>query len=116
MALSEVLFMENCEPCDLPVFGDEEESGRFLCVCIGEVAVPPLSERAGELEGGGFTTGDRGGAKDGTGGVLSRFKGEGAGLEKFIVAFAAITGSRSRGTFLLAGFGDVSAMVQGLSL
>ena len=96
MALSELWLMENCEPCDLPVFGDEEESGLLLCVCIGEVAVPPLSERAGELEGGGLATGDRGGAKDGIGGVLSRFNGDGTGLEKFIAAFAAITGRRSR--------------------
>ena len=90
MALSEVLFMENCEPCDLAVFGDEEDSGRLLCVCVEGLVVPLLSERVGEWEGG------CGAAKDGIGGVLSRFKGEGTGREKFIAASVAITGTRSR--------------------
>ena len=47
VALSEVLFMENCEPCDLDVFGDEDESGLLLCVCIGG-SVVTLSEPVGE--------------------------------------------------------------------
>lgn len=40
--------MENREPCDLPVFGDEEESGLLLCVCVEGLVVPLLSERVGE--------------------------------------------------------------------
>ncbi len=48
VALSEVLFMENREPCDLPVFGDEDESGLLLSVCIEGSVVPPLSEPVGE--------------------------------------------------------------------
>ena len=52
MALSEVWLMENCEPCDLPVFGDEEDSGLLLCVCVEGFVVPLLSERVGESEGG----------------------------------------------------------------
>ena len=52
VALSEVLLMENCEPCDLPVFGDEEDSGLLLCVCVEGFVVPLLSERVGESEGG----------------------------------------------------------------
>lgn len=34
VALLEVLFIESCEPCDLPVFGDEEESGLLLCIGV----------------------------------------------------------------------------------
>lgn len=48
LALSQVLFKESCEPCDLPVFGDEEESGLLLCVWFEGPVVPPLSESAGE--------------------------------------------------------------------
>lgn len=48
MALSEVLFMENCEPCDLLVFGDEEESGLLLCICVEETVGSALSEPLGE--------------------------------------------------------------------
>lgn len=46
--LSEELFMENCKPCDLPVFGDEEESGLLLCGCEKGLGVSPLSELLGE--------------------------------------------------------------------
>ena len=81
MALSEVLFMENCEPCDLLASGDEEESGLLLCFCVEGLVKPPLSELLGEQADGGLATGGCGGAKDGIGGVLSRFVGDGAGLE-----------------------------------
>ena len=59
VALSEV-----CEPCGLPVFGDEEESGRLLCVCVDGLVVPLLSVPVGDLEGGGPATCGCGGAKD----------------------------------------------------
>lgn len=81
VALSEVLFIENCEPCDLLVFGDEEESGLLLGFCVEGGMASPLSELLGEYEGGGLATGGCGGAKDGTGDVLSRFIGDGVGLE-----------------------------------
>ena len=48
VALSEVLFMENGEACDLLVLGDEDESGLLLWVCAGGSVGPPLSEPAGE--------------------------------------------------------------------
>ena len=107
MALSEVLFIDNCEPCDLALLGDEEESG-LLCVCVDGLVVPLLSELVGDLDGGGLATGDCGGAKDGSGEVLSRvkgdgsgevlsrFKGDGTGLEKFVTASVAIAGRRRR--------------------
>ena len=47
VALSEVLFMENCEACDLFVLGDEDERG-LLWVCAEGSVRPPLSEPAGE--------------------------------------------------------------------
>ena len=80
MALSEV-FIENCEPCDLLVFGDEEERGFLLCVCVEGLVIPPLSKPLGELRGGRLATGGCGEVKDGIGGVLSRFVGDGAGIE-----------------------------------
>ena len=92
MALSEVLFIENCEACDLAVLGDEEESGLLLCVCVNGLVVPLVSDLVGDLEGGGLATGDFGGARDGSGDVLSRFKGDGTGLEKFVAASVAIAG------------------------
>ena len=95
VVLSEVLFMENCEACDLAVLGDEEESGLLLCVCVNGLVVPLVSELVDNLEGGGLATGDFGGAKDGSGEVLSRFKGDGTGLEKFVAASVAIAGRRS---------------------
>ena len=94
MALSEVLFMDNCEPCDLPAFGDEEESGLLLCVCVVGLVVSLRSELDGDLEGGRLAVDDCGGAKDGSGEVLSRFKGDGTGLEKLVAASVAITGRR----------------------
>ena len=79
MALSEVFLIENGESCDLPVFGEEEESGLLLC---GEgLILPPCSEPLGEYEGGGLATDGGGGTKDGTGGILSWVMGDGAGLE-----------------------------------
>ena len=96
MALSEVLFIDNCEPCDLAVVGDEEESGLLLCGCVDGLVVPLLSELVGDLEGDGLRTGGFGGAKDGSGEVLPRFKGEGTGLEKFVAASVAIAGRRRR--------------------
>ena len=120
MALSEVLLMDNCEPCDLAVLGEEEESGVLLCVCVGGLVVPLLSELVGDLDGGGPTNGNCMGAKDGrgevlsrftgdgsgedlsrftgdgSGEVLSRFKGDGTGLEKFVTASVAIAGGRRR--------------------
>lgn len=42
VALSEVLFVENWEPCDLPGFGDEEESGLLLCVWAEGLVVSAL--------------------------------------------------------------------------
>lgn len=96
VALSEVLFMINCEPCDLAVLGDEGESGLLLCVCVDGLVVPLLSELVGDLEGGGLAIGDFGGAKDGSGEVLSRFKGDGTGLEKFVAEPVAISGRRRR--------------------
>ena len=96
VALSEVLFMDNCEPGDLGVLGDEEERGLLLCVCVDGLVVALLSELVDELEGGGPATGDTGGAKDVSGEVLSRFKGGGTGLEKFVAASVAIAGRRGR--------------------
>ena len=80
-ALSEVLFIENCEPCDLLVFGDEEESGLLLGICIEGLVTSPLSGDLGEYEGGRLAIGGCGAAKDDTGGVLSRSIGDGVGLE-----------------------------------
>lgn len=80
-ALLEVLSIENCEPCDLLVFGDEEESGLLLGVCVEGLVTSPLSRPFGEYEGGGFAIGGCGAANDDTGGVLSRFIGDGVGLE-----------------------------------
>lgn len=40
--------MENCEPWDLLVFGDEEESGLLLCVCAKVLVTPSFSEPLGE--------------------------------------------------------------------
>ena len=48
VALSEASFMENCEPCDFPVFGDEEESGLLLCVCVEGLVVSTFWEPLGE--------------------------------------------------------------------
>ena len=95
MALSEVFFVDGCEPCDPVVLGDEEESG-LLCVCVDGLVVPLLSELMGDLGGGGLAIGDFGGAKDGSGEILSRFKGDGTGLEKFVAASVAIAGRRRR--------------------
>ena len=81
VALSEVLFIENCEPCDLLAFGDEEESGLLLGVCVEGLVTSPLSGPLGEYESGGLAIGGCGAAKDDTGGVLSRFIGDGVGLE-----------------------------------
>lgn len=91
VALSDVLFMEYCEPCDLPVFGDEEESGLLLCVCAEVIVVPPLSEPLGEWEGSGLATGGGGGANNWIGGVLPPFVGDGEGLEKFMTPSVAIS-------------------------
>ena len=96
VALSEVMFIANCEPCDLEVLGNEEGSGLLLCVCVDGLVVPLLSELMGDLEGGGLAIGDFGGATDGSGEVLSRFKGDGTGLEKFVAAPVAIAGRRRR--------------------
>ena len=120
MALSEVLFIDNCEPCDPAVLGDEEESGLLLCVCVDGLVVPLLSELVGNLDGGGLATGDCVGAKDGSGEVLSRFKGDGSGevlsrfkgdgtgLEKFVTASVAIAGRGRRCTRTMLGFGGRS--------
>ena len=90
------------------MLGDEEESGLLLGACVAEIVVPFLSELVGDLDGAGLATGDCGGAKDGSGEVLSRvkgvgsgevlsrFKGDGTGLEKFVTASVAIAGRRRR--------------------
>lgn len=57
--------------------------------------MPLVSDPVGEMGGGGPAIGGWGGAKDGIGEVLSRFKRDGTGLEKFIAAFVAISGRRS---------------------
>ena len=80
VALSGVFFVENGESCDLPVFGEEEESGLLLCACVEGSVLPPCSKPLGEYDGGGLVTDGGGDTKDGTGGVLSRFVGDGAGL------------------------------------
>lgn len=79
--LSEVLFIENWEPCDLPVFGDEEESGLLLGICVEGLVTSPLSGPLGEYEEGGLAIGGCGAANDDTGDFLSRSIGDGAGLE-----------------------------------
>ena len=81
VALSGVFFIGNEESCDLPVFGEEEESGLLLCACVEGLALPPCSKPLGEYKGGGLATAGGGETKDRTGGVLSRFVGDGAGLE-----------------------------------
>lgn len=57
MALSEVLLIENSEPCDLLVFGDEEESGLLLGVCVEGLVGPPLSGPLGGYDGSGLAIG-----------------------------------------------------------
>ena len=96
VAPSEVLFIADCEPCELEVLGNEEESGLLLCDCVDGLVVPLLSELVGVLEGGGLVIGNFGGATDGSGEILSRFKGDGTGLEKFGAAPVAIAGSKRR--------------------
>ena len=81
VALSEVLFIGDGVSCDLLVFGEKEESGLLLCACVAGLVLPPCSEPLGEYEGGGLAIDGGGETKDGTGGVLSRFIGDGAGLE-----------------------------------
>ena len=71
MALSEVLFTGNCDNCDLPVFGEEGESGLLLCVFAEGLVVALVSDPLGELGGGGLAIGGWGGGKDGIGEVLS---------------------------------------------
>lgn len=61
VALSEVLFIENSEPCDLLVFGDEEESGLLFGICLEGLVAPPLSGSLGGIEGNGLATGCCGG-------------------------------------------------------
>lgn len=62
VALSEVLFIENREPCDLLVFGDEEERGFLPGICVEGLVAPPLSGPLGGYEGSGLAIGCCGGA------------------------------------------------------
>lgn len=71
MALSEALFTDNCDTCDLPAFGEEGESGLLLCVCVEGLAMPLVSDPVGDMGGGGLAIGGWAGAKDGIGDVLS---------------------------------------------